>query len=122
MRQNHIDEYRDMLRVWHERGIAVQAGYIVGFPADTPESIGRDVESLKTELPLDLVKFACLMPLPGSVDHRDKLLAGEWMDPDLNLYTGEKAVTHHPRMRAGSGKRPSGSRGGLSIRSRTSAP
>jgi hypothetical protein len=38
------------------------------------------------------------MPLPGSVDHRDKLLAGEWMDPDLNRYTGEKAVTHHPRM------------------------
>ena len=47
---------------------------------------------------MDLVKFACLMPLPGSVDHRDKLLAGEWMDPNLNLYTGEKAVTHHPRM------------------------
>jgi hypothetical protein len=97
-RQNHIDEYRDMLRAWHDAGIVVQAGYIVGFPADTPESIGRDVESLKAELPMDLVKFACLMPLPGSVDHRDKLLAGEWMDPDLNLYTGEKAVTRHPRM------------------------
>jgi molybdenum cofactor biosynthesis enzyme MoaA len=97
-RQNHIDEYRDMLRVWHDVGIVVQAGYIVGFPADTPESIGRDVEFLKHELPLDLVKFACLMPLPGSVDHRDKLLAGEWMDPDLNRYTGEKAVAHHPRM------------------------
>jgi radical SAM superfamily enzyme YgiQ (UPF0313 family) len=97
-RHNHIDEYRDMLRAWHEAGIVVQAGYIIGFPADTPESIARDVESLKTEVPLDLMKFACLMPLPGSVDHRDKLLAGEWMDPDLNRYTGEKAVTHHPRM------------------------
>jgi hypothetical protein len=97
-RHNHIDEYRDMLRAWHVAGIAVQAGYIVGFPADTPGSIARDVESLKTELPLDLAKFACLMPLPGSVDHRDKLLAGQWMDPDLNRYTGEKAVTHHPRM------------------------
>jgi hypothetical protein len=97
-RQNHINEYRDMQRVWHDAGITVQAGYIVGFPADTPESIAGDVESLKTELAMDLVKFACLMPLPGSVDHRDKLLAGEWMDPDLNLYTGEKAVTHHPRM------------------------
>jgi hypothetical protein len=97
-RHNHIDEYRDMLRTWHDAGIVVQAGYIVGFPADTPESIARDVESLKTDVPLDLMKFACLMPLPGSVDHRDKLLAGEWMDPDLNRYTGEKAVTHHPRM------------------------
>jgi hypothetical protein len=97
-RQNHIGEYREMLRVWHEAGIVVQAGYIVGFPADTPESIARDVETLKTEMPLDLVKFACLMPLPGSVDHRDKLLAGEWMDPDLNRYTGEKAVTRHANM------------------------
>jgi molybdenum cofactor biosynthesis enzyme MoaA len=97
-RHNHIDEYRDMLQAWHRAAIAVQAGYIVGFPADTPESIARDVQSLKTELPLDLVKLACLMPLPGSVDHRDKLAAGEWMDPDLNRYTGEKAVTHHPRM------------------------
>jgi hypothetical protein len=96
--QNHVGQYRDMLQMWHDAEIMTQAGYIVGFPFDTPESIERDVEVLKSELPLDLVKFACLMPLPGSVDHRDKLLAGEWMDPDMNRYTGEKAVTHHARM------------------------
>ena len=87
-----------MLQAWHHANIVTGAGYILGFPADTPESIRQDVEMLQRELPLDLVNFSCLMPLPGSVDHRDKLLAGEWMDPDLNLYTGEKAVTHHPRM------------------------
>jgi len=97
-RQNHIEEYRQMVRTWHDHGVMVQAGYIIGFPADTPESVRRDVQTLQRELSLDLVKFACLMPLPGSVDHRDKLLAGEWMDPDMNRYTGEKAVTLHARM------------------------
>jgi hypothetical protein len=96
--QNHVKQYREMLQAWHDVCIMTQAGYIVGFPFDTPESIERDVEVLKKELPLHLVKFACLMPLPGSVDHRNKLLGGEWMDPDMNRYNGEKVVSDHPRM------------------------
>jgi hypothetical protein len=96
--QNHVEQYREMLQMWHDVCIITQVGYIVGFPFDTPESIARDVEVLKNELPVHLVKFASLIPLPGSVDHRDKLLAGEWMDPDMNKYNGEKVVTDHPRM------------------------
>jgi len=96
--QNQIPEYRKMLQAWHDHRIVTQAGYILGFPADTPESIERDIEVLKRELPIDLVQFACLVPLPGSADHRDLHLRGEWMDPDMNKYAGEHAVTHHPRM------------------------
>ena len=96
--QNHVEQYREMLQMWHDVCIMTQVGYIVGFPFDTSESIERDVEVLKNELPVHLVKFACLIPLPGSVDHRNKLLAGQWMDPDMNKYNGEKVVTDHPRM------------------------
>ena len=42
------------------------AGYIVGFPFDTPESIHEDIEIIKKELPLDILGFMCLVPLPGS--------------------------------------------------------
>ena len=38
-RQNRITEYRTMLLAWKARGIITLAGYILGFPADTPEAI-----------------------------------------------------------------------------------
>jgi radical SAM superfamily enzyme YgiQ (UPF0313 family) len=97
-RQNKITEYRDMLQQWHQRGVFTFAGYILGFPADTKESILRDIEIIKRELPLDVLEFFMLTPLPGSEDHRRMLNAGEWMDPDLNKYNLHHRVSHHPRM------------------------
>lgn len=97
-RQNHITEYRLMLQEWHKRGVFTFAGYILGFPADTRDSILRDVEIIKRELPLDVLEFFFLTPLPGSQDHKDLYLAGTWMDPDLNKYNLNTRVTHHSRM------------------------
>jgi Radical SAM superfamily len=97
-RQNRITEYRDMLQQWREHGAITYAGYIIGFPGDTKESILRDVEIIKRELPLDILEFFFLTPLPGSEDH--KVLWGQatWMDPDLNKYDLNHRVTHHSRM------------------------
>jgi radical SAM superfamily enzyme YgiQ (UPF0313 family) len=97
-RQNKITEYRHMLQQWHERGIFTLAGYILGFPADTKESILRDIEIIKRELPVDILEFFFLTPLPGSEDHKKMHEAGEWMDPDLNKYDLHHRVSHHSRM------------------------
>ncbi|MDT8399545.1 MAG: radical SAM protein [Pseudomonadales bacterium] len=97
-RQNKITEYRDMLQKWKWHGVTTYAGYILGFPGDTRESILRDVEIIKRELPLDLLEFFILTPLPGSEDHKVLLDKGEWMDPDLNKYDLHHRVSHHPRM------------------------
>ncbi|HYD38432.1 MAG TPA: radical SAM protein [Allosphingosinicella sp.] len=97
-RQNKITEYRHMLQQWHERGVFVFAGYIIGFPGDTKASILRDIEIIKRELPIDVLEFFVLTPLPGSQDHKELLEAGAWMDPDLNKYNLHHRVTHHPRM------------------------
>ncbi len=70
-RQNKITEYRKMLLAWKDKGIITIAGYILGFPADTPETIRRDISIIQRELPLDIVEFFCLTPLPGSEDHQD---------------------------------------------------
>jgi hypothetical protein len=97
-RQNKITEYRAMLLAWKAQGIITLAGYILGFPEDTPETIRRDIGILKRELPLDIVEFFCLTPLPGSEDHRAFWTRGIAMDPDLNNYDVEHVCTDHPRM------------------------
>ena len=75
-RQNKITEYRAMLQKWRDHGALTAAGYILGFPADTKESILRDIEIIKRELPLDLLEFFYLTPLPGSEDHRQAASQG----------------------------------------------
>ena len=97
-RQNRITEYRDMLQQWRAHGAITYAGYIIGFPGDTKETILRDVEIIKRELPLDILEFFYLTPLPGSEDHKVLWTKGDWMDPDLNKYDLNHRVTHHARM------------------------
>ena len=96
--QNKITEYRKMLLAWKAEGIFTYAGYILGFPADTPDSIRRDIAIIQRELPLDIVEFFILTPLPGSEDHQTLWRKGVDMDPDLNKYDVEHVVTDHPRM------------------------
>ena len=97
-RQNRIAEYREMLLAWKAQRCFTYAGYILGFPNDTPETIVRDIGIIQRELPLDLLEFFCLTPLPGSEDHKRLHMAGAWMDPDMNKYDLEHVVTTHPRM------------------------
>jgi hypothetical protein len=97
-RQNRITEYRKMLLAWRSAGVITYAGYILGFPTDTSESIRRDIEIIKQELPIDILEFYCLTPLPGSEDHQVLWRKNVWMDPDLNKYDSEHAVAEHPQM------------------------
>jgi radical SAM superfamily enzyme YgiQ (UPF0313 family) len=97
-RQNKITEYRKMLLAWKAEGIITIAGYILGFPADTAATIRRDIAIMQSELPIDILEFFCLTPLPGSEDHQDLWKAGVAMDPDLNNYDVEHVCTAHPRM------------------------
>jgi len=97
-RQNKIWEYRDMLLAWRAQKVMTYAGYILGFPTDTPESIARDIEIIKKELPVDILEFFYLTPLPGSEDHKNLFMRGVPMDPDMNNYDLEHACTAHPLM------------------------
>jgi hypothetical protein len=94
-RQNKITEYRKMLLAWKKVGIITTAGYILGFPADTPDSIRESIEIIKKELPIDIVEFFCLTPLPGSEDHKTMWQRGDWMDVDMNKYDLEHVVAKH---------------------------
>jgi radical SAM superfamily enzyme YgiQ (UPF0313 family) len=97
-RQNKITEYRKMLLAWKHARILTYAGYILGFPADTLESILHDIDVIKRELPVDLLEFFYLTPLPGSEDHLKLVKADVPLDPDLNKYDLNHIATAHPRM------------------------
>jgi len=100
-RQNKITDYRHMLQQWWLHGVAIYAGYIIGFPNDTKAKILHDIEIIKRELPINVLEFFFLTPLPGSADHKAHVEAGRWMDPDLNKLDLFHRVVHHPTMADG---------------------
>jgi hypothetical protein len=97
-KQNRVHEYRQMFLAWRAQRIITYAGYILGFPNDTPERIARDIRTVQQELPVDLLEFFILTPLPGSADHQALHRDGVWMDPDMNKYDLEHVTTGHPAM------------------------
>ena len=97
-RQNKITEYRRMLLAWKKARVITYAGYILGFPHDTVESILHDIDVIKRELPVDLLEFFYLTPLPGSEDHLKLKRAGAPLDADLNRYDLNHTCTTHPRI------------------------
>lgn len=61
-----IAEYRKILLEWKRAGVIVFAGYIVGLPGDTKESVLRDIRIMQRELAIDLLEPSCPTALPGS--------------------------------------------------------
>ena len=96
--QNNVAEYRKMLMIWRSNRVVTMAGYILGFPEDTPGSIENDIRTIQQELPIDILMFFMLVPLPGSMDHKGILQRGEWMESDMNKYDSEHATIKHPKM------------------------
>ena len=92
-KQNKIANYRAMLLAWQRKRVTTYCGYILGFPDDTPERIRADIATIQRELPLDILEFFCLTPLPGSVDHRTLYERGAPLDADMNIY--DRACLHH---------------------------
>jgi radical SAM superfamily enzyme YgiQ (UPF0313 family) len=97
-RQNKITDYREMMLAWKQAKIMTVGGYILGFPNDTPASIVRDIKIIQDELPIDMLEFFFLTPLPGSEDHKTLYTKGVAMDPDLNKYDLDHATVAHSNM------------------------
>jgi len=98
--QNSVDDMAEMVNAWHEAGTACHAGYIIGFPFDTPESVALDVEKLKG-MGLDQCSFFMLTPLPGSMDHVRLMESGAWIEPDFNRFDSFHETTRHPNFKEG---------------------
>jgi radical SAM superfamily enzyme YgiQ (UPF0313 family) len=97
-RQNKITDYRDMMLAWKQAKVMTLGGYILGFPNDTPASIVRDIKIIQNELPIDILEFFFLTPLPGSEDHKTLYAKGVAMEPDLNKYDLDHVTVAHANM------------------------
>ncbi len=98
--QNKVDEYVDIIREWHDAGVVVHTGYIIGLPFDTKEQVPSDIRYLTEVIQADVASFFMLTPVPGSHDHLEMKKRGEWMDPDFNKRDSFHAVIQHPHMTA----------------------
>jgi radical SAM superfamily enzyme YgiQ (UPF0313 family) len=98
--QNHVEEYQNIIKEWHDAGIVVHTGYIIGLPFDTKAQVPQDIRYLMDVIQPDQASFFMLTPLPGSHDHREMKKRGEWMDPDFNKRDSFHATIEHPHMSA----------------------
>ncbi len=95
--QNQVGEYQTLTAHLHSLGIATHAGYILGLPFDTPESITRDIAELQ-RIGFDSASFYILTPLPGSKDHQRWWMEKRWMAEDLNTYDSAHVAVAPERM------------------------
>lgn len=98
--QNQVAEYQGIIQEWHDAGVVVHTGYIIGLPFDSKEQVTEDIQYLVDVIQPDQASFFMMTPLPGSHDHREMKNRGEWMDPDFNKRDSFHATIKHPQMTA----------------------
>lgn len=89
--QNKTDKYRQAIKMFHEHGIGVMAGLIVGFDDDTPESIRR-IPEIVEDLGIDVPFLNISTPFEGTglwdeVHGEGRILSSDW-----SLYNGMSVV------------------------------
>jgi radical SAM superfamily enzyme YgiQ (UPF0313 family) len=79
--------YERVVRALHQRNIAVYGTFVLGYDADTTETIARTVD-FALQSRLELANFNPLTPMPGSALYDRLLSEGRlrspawWLDPD----------------------------------------
>ncbi|MEW6510186.1 MAG: radical SAM protein [Bacteroidota bacterium] len=95
--QNQVSEYMALAAHCHSLGITCHAGYILGLPFDTPQSLQQDIAELQ-HIGFDSASFYILTPLPGSKDHQRWWRERRWMDDDFNTYDSAHVAVAPERM------------------------
>ena len=99
--QNDVDDYANMVQMWHANDVQVHVGYIIGLPHDTRESVRQDIEILRNHVQVDFASFFMMTPLPGSKDHWKMVQDCVPVDADLNNYDSGHETFAHPNMAPG---------------------
>jgi len=92
-----FNKYRRVVDNWHKAGVAVHAGYMLGFPFDGPDC-GRIAAKALKRLGFDIVSFFILTPLPGTEDQIRSAKEGAIIDWDFNNLDSQHVTLRHEKL------------------------
>lgn len=88
---NSPDNYFEVCRRLHERGIIIQGCFIFGLDGET-ESIFRDTADAVNELHIDIPRYALYTPFPGTELYRRLNASGRLLHRDWSYYDTQHVV------------------------------
>lgn len=88
---NSNQDYGDIVRRLHERGIALQACFAFGFDHDTHDTFAATAQ-FAIEAGIDLPRYAILTPFPNTALYHRLKSEGRILTKDWSLYDGQHVV------------------------------
>jgi len=79
-RQNHANEYHEVVQMLHDHGIATWGSFVFGFDTDNTDVFERTAQ-FAIDAQLTMASFAILTPYPGTRLYKRLLSEGRLTDP-----------------------------------------
>jgi radical SAM superfamily enzyme YgiQ (UPF0313 family) len=96
-RRRVLNKYRRVVQNWHKVGVAVHAGYMLGFPFDASDC-GRVAARTLKKLGFDMASFFIMTPLPGTEDQVRYAKEGQIIDWDFNNLDSQHITLSHDKL------------------------
>jgi radical SAM superfamily enzyme YgiQ (UPF0313 family) len=96
-RRRVLEKYRRVVDNWHKAGVAVHAGYMLGFPFDAADC-GRIAARTLKKIGFDIVSFFIMTPLPGTEDQVRYRNEGAIIDWDFNNLDSQHVTLKHDKL------------------------
>jgi radical SAM superfamily enzyme YgiQ (UPF0313 family) len=88
---NSPEKFKELVRVLHRHGIALQGCFVFGLDHDTPE-VFLETARFAVEARIDLPRFAVVTPFPGTALYQRLEKEGRILTRDWELYDGQHVV------------------------------
>ena len=96
-RRRVLEKYYRVVDNWHKVGVAVHAGYMLGFPFDAADC-GRIAARTLKKIGFDIVSFFIMTPLPGTEDQVRYSKEGAIIDWDFNNLDSQHVTLKHDKL------------------------
>jgi radical SAM superfamily enzyme YgiQ (UPF0313 family) len=96
-RRRVLEKYHRVVDNWHKVGVAVHAGYMLGFPFDAADC-GRIAARTLKKIGFDIVSFFIMTPLPGTEDQVRYSKEGAIIDWDFNNLDSQHVTLKHDKL------------------------
>jgi radical SAM superfamily enzyme YgiQ (UPF0313 family) len=94
---NAPKKYAEIIRLFRANRIVSVFATIIGFPADTRETVAEHLAGLNALDP-DIAPISLLTPIPGTRMYDEHLATGMLTQPNLDYYDTNNLVWNHPTL------------------------